>query len=447
MAERTKLTAKRIEALAKDAGERERFVRDTESPLGIRILPGGKITYMVRYRLGGRGSPERRYTIGPVDKVKLKEAQEIALKVTSSVAAGGDPQAEKRRKALAPAGELVDAYIAKQRQAGITNVEQNASCLRRYLLEPLGQNIDIAGLARAELMERVEAVRKNKPGAAKAFRLQLHALLAFALDQGRVPANVLAGGPRERRTRAERLRVEKTRQGRQLTMEEIAGLWQATLDARIPVGFGGMVRFLLVAGTRRNETALAQLDWLTRHAEHRGNDKRPFAHPAATLRIPPATTKNGQAHFIPLPEFALAVIDGVPRLHDEMHLFPSSRLGAPISGWSKLWPRLLNVAREYDVEGPLTLHDLRKTARSHWSRLGIATVVAELMLNHRSQSTLEAIYNLEAHEAARADAMARWCQEIEKAVREAKPARVEFKDKGARERGIKSSGGRRRKAG
>jgi hypothetical protein len=46
-----------------------------------------------------------------------------------------------------------------------------------------------------------------------------------------------------------------------------------------------------------------------------------------------------------------------------------------------------------DVEGRVTIHDLRRTARSWWSELSVPFEVAEAMLNHRPANRLVAIYD------------------------------------------------------
>jgi hypothetical protein len=77
---------------------------------------------------------------------------------------------------------------------------------------------------------------------------------------------------------------------------------------------------------------------------------------------------------------------------------------------------LLKVARDYGLTGELRLHDLRKTARSHWSRLGIHDRVAEAMLNHAEANVLIATYDKRDLLAEKIDAMNLWCGAIEAAL-------------------------------
>ena len=50
---------------AMTAGEQDKFVWDREvSGFGRKVSPKGRKVYVLQYRLGGRGTPIQRYTIG-----------------------------------------------------------------------------------------------------------------------------------------------------------------------------------------------------------------------------------------------------------------------------------------------------------------------------------------------------------------------------------------------
>ena len=118
----------------------------------------------------------------------------------------------------------------------------------------------------------------------------------------------------------------------------------------------------------------------------------------ALLTIPAGTTKNGRPHVIPLPPLAAGVIASVRRFADTDLITPGARSrhtgkSAPISGWSKSWPKLLKAAEEKGLKRKPGLHDLRKTFRSHLARLGVTDRVAEQMLNHVPTDRLIGIYD------------------------------------------------------
>src|SRR5262245_36131400 len=70
---------------------------DAKMPgFGVRVRPGGAMSYVVVYRAGsGRGAPVRRYTIASVGKIAPEGARKRAQAILGAVAHGSDPAGEK----------------------------------------------------------------------------------------------------------------------------------------------------------------------------------------------------------------------------------------------------------------------------------------------------------------------------------------------------------------
>jgi integrase len=416
-------TEQRIAGLSAPAKGEEVHNDTAVSGLSIRIRAGGSQSYFVRYRAGGRGSQQRRYTIGPARAVGLAEARRLASKILSDVRNGVDPAAAK--KALAEAGgktttlaELVDTHERDQLFRGVVTARATATLLRRDFAQIVGENRNPRTVTRLELVQCIERVRDGvrghippRPGLAPTFRARLYGLFETAVGRGDVLANPLSGFKAPRQSRVQRLEQAAKRVGRMLSMDEIAALWMACGDPRIRPAFGAYIQALIVLGSRRAETAAARLSWIK---PARGD--RP-----ALLVIPAAVTKAGREHVLPLPPLATSIIAGVKRFTDTDLIFPGARSRktgrtVQISGWSKSWPALLKVAREYGLTGELRLHDLRKSARSHWARLGIHDRVSETLLNHAESNVLIATYDKRDLMAEKNDALSLWCAEIEMAL-------------------------------
>src|SRR3954470_13393086 len=273
---------------------------DSERPgLAVRVYPSGRKVFTVLYRTpGGRKGRLRWLTVGEVGAVSLADAREAAGAHLGAVAKGRDPAAERRegaRQARALLGPAIDRYGEELERRQVVRARETVSMLKRELLRPLG-DVDMAGLGRAALVERIEAIeREGLRGKAKDFRAKAGAFLNWAASSGLIPANPLAGWRRPRRTRAERLE----RAGRALPDAELPILWRAAEACLDPV-FGAYVRFLLLTGQRRTETALMR--W-------------PDVDPAAgAWTIPAEVTKAGRVHRVPLPPEALALLGTLPRL-------------------------------------------------------------------------------------------------------------------------------------
>ena len=97
-------------------------------------------------------------------------------------------------------------------------------------------------------------------------------------------------------------------------------------------------------------------------------------------RLPPASTKSGVEHLVPLPAAAVGIIRTLPRLDGCDLLFPANRAGSVnvVSGFSKA----LATARRLSGVPDFTLHDLRRTMRSNLARLGVPQHVGERILCH-----------------------------------------------------------------
>jgi integrase len=253
-----------------------------------------------------------------------------------------------------------------------------------------------------------------RPGLVATLRARIHGLLAWAENAGRIRTNVMAGYRTARRGKAARLAAQAIAASAViLDMAEIGALWRACEDRRVSHSFGAYVKLLILTGCRRSETATARLNWIA--APHRGNP--------ALLTIPGEHTKSGRPHLVPLPPLAAGAIASVKRLADTDLITPgarSKRTGktAPISGWSKSWPRLLKIAEEHGLRRKPALHDLRKSFRSHLARLGVADRVAELMLNHTPQDRLVGIYDRHDYLSEKVEAAAKWADAVSAALTE-----------------------------
>lgn len=145
------------------------------------------------------------------------------------------------------------------------------------------------------------------------------------------------------------------------------------------------------------------------------------------MTIPAGITKNGKPHVIPLPPLAAAVIASTRRFADTDLITPGARSkrtgkSAPISGWSKSWPRLLKAAEGHGLKRKFTPHDLRRSFRSHLARLGVADRVAERMLNHTPTDRLIGIYDRHDYLAEKVEAAAKWADAVSAALTEPPPA-------------------------
>jgi len=367
------------------------FVWDTRVPgFGVRLYSGGKRVYFIQYRVGGgRAARQRRLTLGEMGVLSLDAARDLARQRLGEVAAGRDPQGERRESSRQEAARLdraIDAYEASLARRGVVNHKDIASTLRRQLLAPLGK-VDIANIDRRSVAKRVELLEEvGKPGAAQDIRSKASTFLNWAVNQGLARSNPLAGWRQQRRTRHER----SAKVGRSLNADELRAVWEAC--AECPPPFGDYVRLLLLLGQRRSETA--QMRWSDIQTEQ------------GAWVIPAGVAKNGRQHSVPLPSTAVEIIKRQPRIAGSPYVF-AGRDGKVMSGWTQ---RVRGLIKKSGVL--FTLHDCRRTFRSGLTALGVVAGVAELMLNH-TRSDLEEIYDREPRWSERQIAAQRWSDHVE----------------------------------
>jgi integrase len=351
--------------------------------LGLKIRASGSCGWVFCYRPEGAGRKEtsRTVSLGTWPSVTLDAARAAATAKAGEVARGKDPALELRearnrtRKTVAAA---VEGYVASIRRRKLVDAPNIESSLRRNLAPLWPREID--KLKRPDFMALIEALEAaGKPGAATNLRRFLHALLEWSRGQGLTPYNELAGMRRPRSSRAERL--ENRRIGCALADDEIRALWKAS-DALGP--FGRMIQLGMLSGMRRGE--LAGLKW---------SDIRDDR-----IALAAAATKTGSSHEVPLTALMRNVLAAQPKTTRDL-VFPSSRTGEEMYGWSKLTPR---AVRESGVK--FRLHDLRRTTRTLMSRLGVMEDAAELAIGHARRG-LDKIYNKDDAWTARADAFER----------------------------------------
>jgi integrase len=143
----------------------------------------------------------------------------------------------------------------------------------------------------------------------------------------------------------------------------------------------------------------------------------------AMLRLPGSRTKNGLPHDVPLPPLARQIIKGVKAVPGGSNNLIFTTTGrTPVSGFSKIKKRLdaamLELARKERGEEatlpPWKLHDLRRTASTGMSGIGILPHVVEATLNHVSgaKAGVAGTYNQEMYEPEKRAALLRWSVHI-----------------------------------
>ena len=215
----------------------------------LRVSPGGSRAYYLHTRIGkGRTARQAWIHIGDAAVLKLREAREKAKGMLVETRDGGDPV--RRLAAEEQVFALLDRYEASLKTRGVVKQSEVMRSLRggldRYRKDRL---TDLNRATFAGIMNSLDA--DGLPGAADYFRKSASAFLNWCVNNGLLHASPLAGYRREKITRRQLIAAD---QFTMKTAAEIKRFWDAT--ARANPNLRDYLRFLLLTGQRRTETAL-----------------------------------------------------------------------------------------------------------------------------------------------------------------------------------------------
>jgi len=164
-------TTQRVKSLPAPPTAGELTLHDTGvDGLVIRIRTSGAASFAVRYRIKGDNRGPQRMTLGPVNRLPLPLAREMAQEALLAALKGRDPVAERKaayelRRAAAgglTAAQLIDAHERDQLSRGVVTAVEAARSLRRELKGVQGTTI--AALSRHDIISILDKVRDGVPG-------------------------------------------------------------------------------------------------------------------------------------------------------------------------------------------------------------------------------------------------------------------------------------------
>lgn len=393
---------------AAQPGEKDWMLWDDRlSGFGLKVTPAGAKIFVFQYRMGGRGSPVRRFTVGKFGKLTADGARRVADGLALKVAQDIDPQREKVENVRRSIDLAFKPYVERF-HAGCLLKEWKAthqyshSLLLRHAVPVLG-NKPLPDITRRDIKAVLAPVLDKTATASNLFSV-LRRLFSWAVEHEDIERSPIEGMKPPPLPKA---------RDRVLMDWELALVWRATGSMGYP--FGPMVRLLLLTGARREE--IAALDW-----SELNRDARMWS-------LPAARSKNDKPLEAPLSSMAVAELNELAMRSGKDGGWPSRGLvfsttgHSAVSGYSRAKRRLdgliAALARENDslnAMDPWRLHDLRRTLATGLQRLGVRLEVTEAVLNHvsGSKSGIVGVYQRHEWKEEKAAALEAWAGHIEK---------------------------------
>jgi len=417
-------------------------IRDTLSPLILRITAAGRRHFIVRARIKGHRQPIRLYYPDPPHTSVLESARAWAVATVGSCRRGEDPRllranAERSEAAAAEVlersrfGTIVTSFMAKH-AAKNRSYAETKRILDFYVL-PRWKDRPIQTINRAEVVALLDEIESGTfkaadgkffggPVMADHVLAQVRKLMNwYAARDADYSSPIVRGMARTKPKERARTRV--------LTDDEIRALW-AALDVYAQSSdenntemsvFPDFVRALFLTAQRRDEVAAMGRTEIAAEG---------------VWTVPADRSKNKRPNVVPLTSKATAIVASQVQVDDCDYVFTTNG-ETPFSGFSKAkrrldklmlaqlhhaaaerqdmaaLTRLRELARLFDQTKSehektreaarkllgqkwWTLHDLRRTAKTLMSRAGVRPDISERVLGHVIAG-VEGVYDQHAY--------------------------------------------------
>ena len=327
---------------------------------------------MFRFRHGGK---QRELTLGTYPTISIKRARELATEARANVQQGIDVARAKQERlaALSAAGtvkELCEEYYARTILGRVTRPDIVRELLDNDLIRKLGR-MRITDVKPMDIDHMLKAiVERGSPVMANRVLATTKAVFNYAIRRHWIEQNPAAAF-----RRADAGGEEKERQ-RSLSDAELVTLFQAIRDVGPHFRFYNLIfKLLLVTAVRVSE--LIKAPWVEFDLDA---EVPVWLLPARRVKKGPKIWKRDLT--IPLPSAAVDWLREIKRISVASdYVFPARRRSkSPTMATGTLNWAIGKV--EHGLEH-FTIHDMRRTARTHFSALRVAPHVAERCLNHK----------------------------------------------------------------
>lgn len=420
-----RITERSVEAIpTPPKGKRAYLWDNTLKGFGVMVTSAGTRCYIIQYKMGGRATPTRRYSIGHHESPwKTHKARDRAADLLEMVRRGVDPmEAERDSAAQEAARRAIDIELGFSKYADVflkKHVDgrqmRSASDIHgvfRRDLKPFFKDRPIHRIDRDDIHELLDQIGERSESAANKAHKWLRRFFNFAVDK---KSKHIKASPMH----AMSAPYADGKRTRVLTDEELKIVWAATSDLSLP--FANMVRLLILTGQRLRE--VARMQWSEVNL-----DKREWI-------IPGARTKNKQPHLVPLSDEVVALLEKIgPKTKDRKGFVLTTNGETAVSGFSKTKTNLdeavAKIIKKARKDAGLSAkdedcqiehwvyHDLRRTLATGCQAKRVPLVVTEAVLNHLSgeRGGLKKIYQLYDYADEKRDALALWAAHVSKIV-------------------------------
>ena len=384
-----KLTDAKIRGLPKPPKRTVLFEEGTG--FGLRLEPSGRKSFILFYWFNGK---KDGVTLGRYPKLSLADARAVVAKIKQKIERGEDPKVEIKETQRAnrnfyTVGDLCHEYIERHAKVKKKSWKEDQRILAKDII-PIWNRRKASDIKRKDviglldnIVERGAAIQANRTLAV------IRRMFNFGIER-----DILEFSP----CTAVKAPAKENIKDRVLSDEEIKALWGQldkceSLDRRIALS----LKLMLITGQRKVECL---------HLKITDIDKGWWS-------IPKEISKNGKPHRIFLSPQATEIISLAKELLPESDLvFPSPRTRRAFLG-SSIDHALRETKVQEVIKVDFTPHDLRRTASSMMTSMGIPRLTVSKILNHSEAGVTAKHYDHYAYDKEKKEALIKWGKKIE----------------------------------
>jgi integrase len=376
------------------AGLRPGVVYDSQVPgLAVRTMPSGAKSFVLVARFPGSPNPTRR-SLGKVGTLNVAAARERARAWHEQIRQGRDPSTVEADARAAVVKQAENTFAAafeawcEDKLASERRGQEVARDVRKYFAESWKLR-PIADITENDVLAIIIRKKRTAPTMARSLLISIKRFFRWAVAQ---KCYGLTKSPIDDLRALEVVGDKAFNEGdRTLSDVELRALWHAA--GRLGGPQGAVYKVLALTGLRLNEVADAA--WSEFDIPN-----RLWTIPSSRMKGKNFGRGRARAHEVPLTDAMLDAINALPRFKGAKYVFSATGGTSPV--WissdikHKLDGLMLDELQKDNPDAvlpPWKNHDIRRTARSCWSRYRLgAEEEREATLAHRPPG-IKKIYN------------------------------------------------------
>jgi len=364
----------------------------------IRIFPSGEKSWVFIYTYSGR---KRRMTLGDYKTMTLAEARikhgeaYKTLKSEDKDPALVQKQAKMDTRDSSTIDGLIDEYIEKWAKPRKRSWKEDERILNHDVKPKWGKRKAKDITKRDVVLLLEDIVKRGAPIAANRTFACIRRMFNFAVERDIITATpcVTIKAP-----------SKENQRDRCLSANEIKAFWHGLNSAPMSEATKIALKLQLVTAQRKGEILGAE--WCEINFD------------TGWWVIPENKAKNGIHHRVPLSELAIELITELKKLSGKSRwLFPSETGKSHMRGES-----IDKAVRRSDEKvfkkaklKHFTPHDLRRTAATHMTEMGISRLVVSKILNH-VDSSITSIYDRHSYDPEKKNALTAWSKKLQQII-------------------------------